>query len=91
MKEIRNKYNGKTIRIQRHIYTITVNNFDVMGGYEPTKIEVILNPRTNGSDASSFERPDNYSYTHGGKVYREACQKAWDIRDEIEASEKTDL
>lgn len=91
MDEIRNKYNGKTIRIQRHIYMVVVRDFDATGGYEPTKLEVVLSPKTEGTDASSFERQDNYSYTHGGKVYREAVQKAWDIRDEIEASEKTDL
>lgn len=85
------RYNGKTIRIQRKIYTITVRDFDATGGYEPSRLEVILTPKTDGDSASSFERPDNYSYTHGGKVYREAVQKAWEVRDEIDASEKTDL
>lgn len=62
----------KSIRIEYKTYNI---NFD--------DDIVILVPVTTGSIVYSSIEADNYTYTHGGNIYREAVHAAWEIESAL--------
>ena len=71
--------NLDTIKVEGKTYVVGKRYFD-------GELEVMLSPVGTGDSASSFEKPENYGYTHGGSTYRAAVEKAWEIRDAIAAS-----
>ena len=68
------------IEIGGKAYTVEVRHFD-------GELEVRLIPKGEGDVASSFEQLENYGYTHGGKTYRAAVEKAWEIQETLEVSQ----
>jgi hypothetical protein len=87
------KYDGKTIRIKRYVYTIRVYESTIRV-YEDdfNSIKVELFPKGNGGDSVTNDLDLNcYAYTNGGRVFRAATLKAKEIAREIEESYKVDI
>lgn len=77
------KYNNKKVRIMKHVYVISINEW--FG-----QINVELNPVTSGSTASTSINRESYTYEMGGRVFKKAVDFAYDVQNELENDVKVD-
>lgn len=64
----------KTVRVLRHLYDVTIEDH-----------KVVLTPRTGGDRVEAGISGDDYRYTHGGRVYRAASNKADELQERLES------
>jgi hypothetical protein len=84
MNKVIEKYNGKTIRVEESVYRIEIIS-------TPVELSVYLHPLSGGDMAYSKTDTGSYQYTHAGKVYKSAVDKAKAIQVEIEKNIDTDF
>jgi hypothetical protein len=84
MNKVIEKYDRKRILIVESVYRIEIIS-------TTAELSVYLHPISGGDIAYSKFDTDSYPYTHGGKTYRLAVDKAKEIQLEIERNTETDF
>lgn len=69
----------KVVRVNRFVYDVFTRN-------EYGEKEVCLHPRTGGSTARSGLSYNLYEYTHGGKTFQAAVEKAKELAEKLETA-----
>jgi len=69
----------KKVRIENKWYIVNIGKNDMLGGLEV--VELI--PCGDGDSAIAFNFENNYHYEKGGKIYRKAVDRAFQIAREL--------